>query len=300
MVKKNLLIILIVFNVTLHVASEHYANTWADRSKIIARKLEHLVNLLKRHEVSDQNGPIKLIRLGNANDGGYVVPEIALKKAAAVLGYGIYQDISFEEEFSNRYHKKSYGFDCSKDVKINIKNKLCHFIPECIATNKFAYKLNDSMDHSSLKTSSFNQHLKRFNLEGEKVFIKMDIEGSEYYTFHEILKHAKNITGIALEIHIFDDKHIQKAINLLSTLNKYFILIHIHGNNINDMEGRVFTAKNLKGRLSKSFELTYINKSLVSKSKVAKIHSYPLPIDMPSSTRTEDMKFEIIFDKDYK
>lgn len=251
--------------------------------------LEKLVSLLKKYNVYDKNGPIKLIRLGKDNDGGYVVPEVALKQADVVMGYGISNDISFEEQFSDRYNKKAYGFDCGANVYINIKNKLLSFIPECISTDEFL--MNTS---SSKKISSFSNQIKTLNLHGKKIFIKMDVEGAEYYSFNDILKHVDNITGIALEIHLFYEDHVKKAVDLLSLLNKYFFLIHVHGNNIIDY--LTFVTKNSKGKLTKSLELTYINKSLVLKYEIPKIQSYPLPIDMPSDPSKPDVKFEILID----
>jgi hypothetical protein len=45
--------------------------------------LDKLTTLLKIYSVQDDNGPLKFIRLGRDNDGGYVVPEKALEAADA-------------------------------------------------------------------------------------------------------------------------------------------------------------------------------------------------------------------------
>lgn len=251
--------------------------------------LENLVSLLKKYNVYDKNGLIKLIRLGKNNDGGYVVPEIALKQADVLMGYGIADDISFEEQFSDRYNKKSYGFDCGGNVNINIKNKLLSFIPECISTDNF---LMNTV--SSKRISSFSNQLKDLKLDGKKIFIKMDVEGAEYYCFNDILKHVNNITGIVIEIHLFSEDYVKKAVNLLSMLNKHFFLMHVHGNNV--LADSAFVTENSKGKLTKALELTYINKSLVIRYEVPKIQSYPLPIDMPNTPSKPDVKFEILVD----
>ena len=243
--------------------------------------LKPLVNLLKIYSVADQKGPLKLIRLGKDNDGGYVVPVIALQKAKALLGYGISDDVSFEEQFSEHYKKESYAFDCT--IKnININNKLCHFIPECIATNTV----------SKTNFSSFSQHLQTLHLNNTPVFVKMDIEGAEYDAFIDILKHVKNITGIALEIHFFNSlNEYNKAITLLSKLNQKFFLIHVHGNNCCKAK---FTTKNSKGYIPKILELTYINKSLVNKANLASNQSHPTTMDLPNYPDKEDLAFEIL------
>ena len=120
---------------------------------------EKLVSLLVSHTTFDQNGEISLYRHGKDNDGGYVVPKKALEKADVLLGYGIANDNSFEENFSNQYNKPSYGFDCGIDG-IKNKNKLFTFIKECIANDSFLFKNQTS----SRKITSFTQHLNHLNI----------------------------------------------------------------------------------------------------------------------------------------
>ncbi len=249
--------------------------------------LETLVSLLKIYDVSDETGILSLIRHGKMYDGGYVVPLKAFQQAQVLMGYGVSDDISFEEEFSNQYQKESYGFDCG--VKsIQIKNKLCHFIPECIGTDRFLYK----DQHSSQKISSFSQQLKSFHLENKSIFIKMDIEGAEYTAFPDILNYVKNITGIVIEIHLDNGlKSYRQAIQLLSQLNQHFYLIHVHGNNCC---GDGFTAKNLKNYMQKVFELTYIQKSLVQTATLAKDQTHPKALDMPNCRNQIEWAFEVL------
>lgn len=252
------------------------------------RLLPKLVSFLKVYTVYDNNGPIKLVRIGRANDGGYIVPELALQKADVLIGYGIADDISFEEQFSNLYNKKSYGFDCG--IKnINIKNKLCIFIPECIATDSFLYVGKQS----SNKVSSFRQQVTKLNLKNKKIFIKMDIEGAEYDAMPEILNYAQNITGIVLEIHFAQGGYesINKAIRLLSSLDKDFILVHLHGNNCSNKE---FTTYNSKGKIPRVLELSYINRLLINKFFISSNQKHPIPMDMVNCLDICDATFEIL------
>ena len=41
----------------------------------------------------------KLIRLGRNNDGGYIIPEVAIHHTHVLFGIGINDDWSFEEDF---------------------------------------------------------------------------------------------------------------------------------------------------------------------------------------------------------
>jgi len=253
--------------------------------KVGRETLEDIAGLLTVYSVYDANGPIKLVRNGRDGDGGYIVPEEALKQADALIGYGVADDISFEEEFSNKYGKESYGFDCS--VKsIDIKNKLTHFIPECIGTDKFLYG-----NARSSNITSFAQQLQNLNLVGKKLFIKMDIEGAEFEALPEILKDAKDITGVTMEIHFYQRRdRVSNALKLLSLLEQDFFLVHAHGNNCCN----TFTTKNSKGSVPRVLELSYINKSLVLKAEVAKDQTHPTELDVPNVKSKEDRKFEII------
>jgi hypothetical protein len=252
--------------------------------------IENLAPFLRVYSAYDQNGALKLIRLGQDHDGGYIIPEKALKTAEVLLGYGIFNDISFEEDFSSKYNKPSYGFDCGIEG-IEIKNKLFSFIPECVGTDKFLY----THQESNKKISSFSQQLDRLNLNDKKVFIKMDIEGAEYEAFDGILKHSDNITGIAMEIHFMDFGQPAEALKLLSKLSKDFVLVHLHGNNYVSSDNSFFSI-NAIGKVTKVLELTYINKSLVTNYHISDNQKHPLPIDMPCLKGTKEVEFEILTD----
>jgi len=247
---------------------------------------EKLVSHLKIYSARDENGDLKLIRLGRSYDGGYVTPVKALQSSDVLLGYGIANDNSFEDRFSQVYGKPSYGFDCGID-HIASKSPLFHFIPQCISTDKFVYPWQTS----SKKISSYAEEIKALDLGGKKVLIKMDIEGAEYEAFPGILNHYADITGIVLEIHISTREHTMKGIKLLSDLDEHFLLLHVHGNNCGADPS--FIADNLIGSFSTAVELTYINKALTTDYHLAENQSHPLPIDMPNCTGSPDLRFDV-------
>jgi hypothetical protein len=96
--------------------------------------MEEFVSHLKVYDTFGKEGENVLIRVGKDGDGGYIVPEISLKKADVLLGYGVRDDISFEESFSNIFHKQSYGFDCGSS-SVPTKNPLTTFVDECVQMN---------------------------------------------------------------------------------------------------------------------------------------------------------------------
>lgn len=248
---------------------------------------QKLVRFLKVYSAYDHNGNLQLVRHGKPNDGGYVVATKAFESADALLGYGINDDNSFEDNFSEIYAKPSYGFDCGI-THINAKSPLFTFVDQCIGSDRTLYNTSQS----SGKISTFEQQVGQLKLKGKKLFIKMDIEGAEYEAFEGILPYHSSITGIALEIHFHDIEATKKALKLLSSLDKNFVLLHVHGNNC--CVG--FSTPNSIGKISRVLELSYIHKSLITNYHVAKDQTHPTAIDMPNNIGTPEAEFEVLLD----
>lgn len=277
---KSIWNLLLVFMFLLSGCSEN-SSFHPERRKL----LDKLVTHLRIYTVSDESGELSLKRIGRDYDGGYVVAEKSLTAADVLMGYGIADDPSFEEAFSDIYHKPSYGFDGG--VKnVASKNKLFTFFSECISSDQFLY----GNQTSSGKVSTFKQQIERLGLKNKKIFIKMDIEGGEYEAFPDILPYADQITGIAFELHFRSLEALRKAVSLLTEIEKNFILVHVHGNN----SGRLFSAKGMKGEAPYVMELTYINKNLVTVAHLSKNQKHPQSLDMPNIPSRPDREFEIL------
>ncbi|MFZ4076809.1 MAG: hypothetical protein ACOYKA_02375 [Legionellaceae bacterium] len=246
---------------------------------------EQLIPFLRVYSAADEAGLLALKRHGHAHDGGYVVPIKAIETADLMMGYGIADDASFEEEFSTHYHKPSYGFDCGVD-HINSQNKLFSFVNECIGNDSFLYR----SQHSSKKITSYSEQRAALHLNGKKIFMKMDIEGAEYEALKDVLKQPSEITGLVLEIHFYNRKMIEQAIQLLSSLDQHFLLLHVHGNNYTR---HYFSSKSASGQVPQVLELTYINKALVTEYHLSSNQSHPLPIDTPNNPKAKDANFTI-------
>ena len=62
----------------------------------------------------------------------------------------------------------------------------------------------------------------------ENLFLKMDIEGSEYRCLEAIIQNQEKICGLAIEFHDVD-LHLDKINYFIKKLN--LTLIHVHANN---------------------------------------------------------------------
>lgn len=257
----------------------------SENSLLYRETFDKIASLLVVYDAKVQDNPLEFIRLGRDNDGGYVVPVVAMESADVLMGYGIADDISFEREFSQRFDKLSYGFDCGVQ-NIDTGDSRCRFFSECIGNSDYLY----GNQRSSGQISSFSQQLQRLELTDKKVFIKMDIEGAEFDVLDDVLNHADNITGIVLEIHI-PNGNPEKVLRILSSLNRQFVLVHVHGNNFSD---NYFKTKYSIYSIPKVLELTYTNKNLLSSYEISKNQKHPHPINQRDCINIPECEFEII------
>lgn len=272
-------------------ATSHIQNfSKEDAENIEKFALTYIVEKIKPYVAYDENGPLKLIRLGKDYDGGYVVPEKAINESDALFGYGIAGDISFEDQFALKYDKLAFGFDCAtnpEEIRRQIKSEKCKFIHECIGTDKYIY----NYQKSSELVSTFDQQIDKLGLKNKNIFIKMDIEGAEYEAMNTILDSNENVTGIVIEVHFSDNPNqIIKLINLINKIERKFKLVHLHANNAG---AGAFQAPNLIGKIPRIIELTYINNNLVKKYEPMKDLKFPKKIDMKNLSEANDYFYEI-------
>jgi hypothetical protein len=105
---------------------------------------------------------------------------------------------------------------------------------------------------------NFDLALERLGV--DQVFIKMDIEGSEYGLIDKILEHSDRITGIAMEWHGCGTRSGGWYQSVARLKQKYSI-VHMHGNNSVDYdENGVLTC----------MELTHIRNDLISSQELRK------------------------------
>ena len=179
--------------------------------------------------------PFKKIRVGKDFDGGYVICDIPNIKYELLLSGGIADDISFEEDFCNKYPNCICN---AYDGTINIINSTNKYI------NFFKKNINNFNDDNNT-----NLHLDLEN--HSNIFLKMDIEGYEIPWIKTLKEdHLTRISQIVIEFHFpFNNTEIE----VFNKLNKYFKIIHFHANNC-------CGTRNHNGVIIPNvFECTYLN-----------------------------------------
>jgi len=214
----------------------------------------------------------KLIRIGSAYDGGYFVCPNSILNACNLISLGIETNWEFEKDFQKSNPKTI--ITCY-DGQTNLKLVLRFFFIQIIKTlflqfnfsllrrsiyNLFEYpgllknKLNFKRKNIGLKNGlTFKEVISK----KEEVFLKIDIEGSEYRILEDILEFKNRLVGLVIEFHDYDlnKEKVKRFVN-----NIGLVLVHI---NINEMGG--FSIENSPLVLELSFSKKPIRSNMNEK-----------------------------------
>ena len=267
-----------------------------------------------------------LIRVGGNSDGGYVVNERSIRSSQYLLSFGVNADWSFEEECLNRKpNLKVFCFDhsVSKRVFLNrildaLKGVLSgRFLMSVLSLNvrevryrlsilkywtkiffRFSFFFDNKNVHFSSKGIS-SERSQRFvvlddvfqmispeKLPENSVFIKMDIEQSEFVVLPGLLKFQAYICAMVVEFHDLDILWTS-FVEIMNKLMAHFEITHIHGNNYGGLIPNSTTPKVL--------EITFLKKNLIREERPAcATVAYPIPdLDSPNNRREKD--YALIF-----
>lgn len=185
-----------------------------------------------------------LSRVGRDFDGGYLVCNSTIQKTKTLVSFGINDDWSFEESFKKKNQFcKIFCYDENNIIKLLIKK---------VVENLIYFPLRFNLDFYKyvIKIFSFLKIKKKINFYKKKIyyndlknilkkfkhnniFLKIDIEGSEYRILDEILINKKKIIGLVIEFHDFD--YHKKTI--CKFIKKFPLkLTHIHPNNFSTVD----------------------------------------------------------------
>lgn len=200
--------------------------------------------------------PSSLTRLGRNRDGGYVVPKY-MTKNKCLISAGIYIDSSFERATIRRYNiKTSHAILIDKSIEpiefiaslykdltclrfIQFLRKFLKYLYDSV----LSYQLRSSIIYKFLVSSSSSLakydsktpitlqeciHKLPKDAENRSIILKIDIEGSEYSIFDDIISTSKMYTMIIMEIHDINIYSVN-IIEFVRSLSKNgFVVAHVH------------------------------------------------------------------------
>ncbi len=183
-----------------------------------------------------------LIRIGGKNDGGYLVSEADIVNTTLLLGLGINTDWNFEKNFLDLKEIEVRAFDASTTFSLFLKQALAEFTRfkfHKALTKPFKYlsfriffsgKKKFFAKYVGLNCGGIHTSLDSIisKLSERDIFIKMDIEGSEYRCLEDMISHQTKISGAVIEFHDVD-LHLDRIVDFVNRFS--LTLAHVHANN---------------------------------------------------------------------
>lgn len=246
-----------------------------------------LMHILQPYEIAS-------VRLGSAFDGGYVIPEIALREPRTLISYGYGHNADFEIEFVKIHRRNQVKlYDNSINFQKIITAILRSFLHKLYLKRSFPlYEINNLMKYIQLrmnrKIQYFNQEVVSTISQSNQIpientlgttlnrhyILKMDIEGAEYDCLEAAFDYITNASCLIIEFHaLFSNK--KAFLKIIKHLSSNFIITHV---NINNFE------------LSPEFmpqvlEITLLNKKLIELKSLLKVEKIPTKLDSPNNPK---------------
>ena len=247
----------------------------------------------------------ELIRFGKDNDGGYLIPIKAIESTKNLYSFGLDDDFSFEKNFSKQQNLNINCYDSTVDLKFWIKR----FIRDLRNLLLFRIKKNELkeifkyFDYKIFFNSAKYIHHKKFiapagttilglnnnqiidldemfiNNTKKDIFLKIDIEGSEYRILDQIIKYQSLLVGMVIEFHDCD-LHENVIKNFIENFD--LKLVHLHVNNWG-----LINSKRFPSAMELTFSVNEYN-HLIKDEKF----SFPRTLDQPCNPIFKDLPIE--------
>lgn len=199
----------------------------------------------------------ELIRVGNAHDGGYVIPKAAVHSADALVSFGVGKDWTFEENclslnprlqihaydhtvgethFSRAYIRGIAKFLLGRASRAEVSQRRTTLrayrkffrTPYAHAPIHFREAIHPRVH--AVTHATIDKVFSR--VRSHKVLMKIDIEGMEYQILDDVLRHADKICCLVMECH--DTQYFRETfVAQMKRLQRKFQIVHVHGTNLN-------------------------------------------------------------------
>ena len=285
-----------IFGSKIQLPIIHFIKSELESQELIILLMPAELNFLAPYKLDN------LIRIGKSDDGGYLVPETLINNVDMLISFGISTDWSFEEHFKKLNSKLViHAYDHTISGKkfylsarklrglINIllgRQTLQKFKKNIDLNNSYKNFFQSSATHFEERINNRIDRPNDANLDkvfsrtkSSNVFMKIDIEGSEYRIIDDILRYSERIVGIVLEFHETDPLR-EVFITAVKKLQQKFTIVHLHGNNCGFIS---------KDNVPETLELTFVKRKQYLTS--TQRDSLPLDsLDFPNDIRKPDYK----------
>ena len=190
-----------------------------------------------------------LTRLGGNHDGGYLIEKASIENSNSLLSMGIGKNWRFEKNFVEKKPLPIHAYDHTVTgifwFKFFIKRFLSVLIgqvnapSEAIKTYRsFKRFFGDKAIHYKEQIGdgrSGHTNLKKSmdRLNKKPVFLKVDIEGSEYEILEEIISFSGTLSGLAIEFHKVSE-HVAEIENFINRFELQLVHTHPNNNRVNN------------------------------------------------------------------
>ena len=213
-------------------------------------------------------------RIGPYTDGGYVFAD-CISPMQTVISYGVSTEYQFDQAMAEAGHMV-YMFDHTIEG-IGAHHKNMRFIREGVG----------GITQPEKQLYTVHDHLNRFEISGNRLLLKMDVEGWEFDAIWAMPDETLGrFEQIGLEVHdlslLEDPVYRLIFTRMFEKLNAQFTLFHVHANNCDGPN----TVQMIDGfPMWNVLELSYIKTSLVKRSRSRTV--YPTVHDYPNLARQE-------------
>jgi len=216
------------------------------------------------------------IRLGNANDGGYICLD-SFENMTSAVSLGISDDVSWDLDVA-AHGVKIYQYDHTVEGP-PVQHPQFNFHKIKVATQ-------DAPQAATLDSIVSKNHI---TAPGSS-FLKMDIEGDEWDVFLSTSDETLDkFSQIVCELHnlnlIVSDDFFRKVIQTLKKLTQKFEVTHIHGNNYAPL--LIATGSHT---IPQVIEVSFANRKLFSFSESRE--RLPGPLDAPCNPACIDYEID--------
>lgn len=225
----------------------------------------------------------ELIRVGARNDGGYILPKVLYTSSIGLLSLGVGDNWQFEEQWKrdnpssliHSYDGTIHPEEWSEDQRAKFNR--------VFSGNAVFFPLNIAAKESQA-TRSFRSAMD--SLHAREVFVKIDIEGGEYFICEQILNARGRVPGLVIEYH-YTSKLRDYFVSQLRSLLDFYTLVHLHANNGCQLAFDGFPTV---------IEITLVRSDLIQDDRTNEIrnHSYLPGVDSPCTTSADEI--EIYFE----